>query len=304
MKTVKGCLIFLSVLQLVLGCSKQESKVTGRIDPVTIGVRVAALQNGKIVSETEAGTQDGTFTLHLPPGAYDISVSVPGSPYPLMFQAVAVHEGTVTDLSRIDLPAQAGQKGALSGRIIFPNRGATLSLYSDGKERASAGTDDEGNYQFREVPAGSYILKANSTGYAPESFPVTVPADGTATEDFGLFYQSALNEVDWSAGKIRVTGFGAAPANAPTQTIRKEMAKRAALADAQRKLIKTLSEIKIGPDKSLKSGLGEKKFVQSIQGFVKGYSVVQEHERENGAIEVEVELPLTGAVGLSRSLMR
>ena len=305
MRTVlKTYVIFLLTLQLVLGCSKQESKITGRIDPVTTGVRIAAQQDGKTIAETEAGANDGTFTLQLPPGTYDISISHQNSLYPLMFHAVAVHQGKLTDLSRIDLPLQAGQKGGLSGRIFPPYRGAMLSLYADGKERASATTDDEGKYQFREVPAGSYVLKANAAGYALETFPVSVPADGTVTEDFSLFYQSGLNEVDWSAGKIRVTGFGSAPPNAPAKSVRREMAKRAALSDAQRKLVKTLSEIKVGPDTSLKSDLGEKKFMQTIQGFVKGYSVVQEHEREDGSIEIEVEMPLTGINGLSHYVAR
>lgn len=301
---VKIYLVFLVALMIVLGCSKQESRITGRIYPVTIGTRITALQNGKVISETEAQAKDGRFIVQLPPGAYDISVSVPGAPYPLIFHDIAVQEGRVTELARIDIPLLAGPRGGLSGRIMPPRQGVTLSLSAGGKERAVAVTDDTGKYQFRELSAGTYNLKADAAGYASESIPVIVPADSAVTADFTLFFKTGLREVDWTAGKIRVTGFGVAPPTIPSPTIRREMAKRAALSDAQRKLLKTLSEIEVGPGESLRSSLGEKNFTQTIRGFIKGYSIVREIEREKGALEVEVELPLTGAGGLSHSIER
>lgn len=43
----------------------------------------------------------------------------------------------------------------------------------------------------------------------------------------------------------------------------------------------------------------DKKRTEWIQGFISGYTVVKEHERDDGSIDVILELPLTGPKGLS-----
>jgi hypothetical protein len=46
--------------------------------------------------------------------------------------------------------------------------------------------------------------------------------------------------------------------------------------------------------------MGTRSGAERIQGFLKGYRVVSEREREDGRIEIILELPLTGPAGLSR----
>ena len=106
----------------------------------------------------------------------------------------------------------------------------------------------------------------------------------------------------WASGKIRVTGTGLPPADASNPSISREAARRAALADAQRKMVKAISQIKVGPNKSLKSKFGQHKFTEKIEGFIRGYAITDERELDGGKIEVDMELPLTGQNGLSRHL--
>jgi hypothetical protein len=219
-----------------------------------------------------------------------------------MFPAVVVQEGKTTDLSLIELPAASTGKGSLSGRITPAVAGAKMTLYAQGLERASVSTDNQGQFVFTEIPTGDYSVHANAPYFGKESAALTLSQKHTVMRNIALLYQAPNDNVDWAAGKIRVTGFGQPPANVVNMTISREMAHRAALADAQRKLVKTIAELKVGPDESLKSRMGKKNFSQIIQGYIQGYKIVAERELNGGKIEIDVELPLTGRDGLSRYL--
>lgn len=291
----------LSIQLFVLNCARQDGTVSGDVTPAVKGVRIAALQNGKIVSSVEAG-MDGRFTLKLAEGSYDISVSGPAFPFPMVFHAVDVQQGKNTYLSHIDLPLSSGAKGALLGRVSPARAGIRVALFMEGREHASVSTDNEGKYSFTELPGGPYTLQATAADYAPDAVPVTVPAETSITHNLCLFYLSAIEGVDWAAGKIRATGIGLPPPGARSHTVSREMARRAALADVERKLLQAVAEIKLGPDAGLKSRMREKNFSRKIEGFIRQYKVAGEREVEGGKIEMSVELPLTGPGGLSHQL--
>ncbi|HUJ17356.1 MAG TPA: hypothetical protein VL197_05125 [Nitrospirota bacterium] len=132
--------------------------------------------------------------------------------------------------------------------------------------------------------------------------PVLVRIADASVSPLHLLLAAEQEGVDWAAGKIRVTGIGMPPANAASPTIRRELAERAALSDAERKLVKAVSEIKVGSDGNVRSHMGERDFTEKIQGYIKGYHVTGERERDDGGIEIDVELPLNGQNGLSRQL--
>lgn len=293
--------ILLLFLLLEVGCTRQDGLVSGTVTPPGAGVRVTAMQNGKSVAAADVNPADGAFSIGLAPGTYDISVSAPASPFPLVMQSVRVEPGRTTALSRIEL-AQPGGNAVLSGRITPGGSATTVALYSDGREHAAMHVDEEGRYRFTELSAGTYTLQAAAPDYAQDAVAVSVVNEQAVTQNIRLLYASAVDGIDWAAGKIRVTGTGLPPASAVNATVRREMARRAALADGERKLVKAVAQIKIGPGRSLQSFWGEKNFTERIQGFIRGYKVVGERENEGGRIEIDLELPLTGPGGLSRYL--
>lgn len=156
------------------------------------------------------------------------------------------------------------------------------------------------------VPAGgegeAADRHARDASPGAEQSPVPVRSADASASPLHLLLAEEQDGVDWAAGKIRVTGIGMPPANAASPTIRREMAERAALSDAERKLVKAVSEIKVGSDGNVRSHMGERNFTEKIQGYIKGYRVTGERERDDGGIEIDVELPLTGQNGLSRQL--
>ena len=105
---------------------------------------------------------------------------------------------------------------------------------------------------------------------------------------------------DWTSGKIRAAGHGLPPVQAASSTVRREITKRAALLDAQRNLLKIVENIRISPTLDIKTSMRDANHAERIQGFIRGYSVVSETERDDGSIDIILELPLTGPTGLSR----
>ena len=117
-----------------------------------------------------------------------------------------------------------------------------------------------------------------------------------------LMVEEASSDIDWASGTIRATGIGMAPVGFSNPTVRREMARRAALSDGERKLVKAVAEIRLGTDSTIRSRMGRGNFTKRIEGYVKGYRIVGERDFEDGRTEVDLELPLTGQQGLSRYL--
>ncbi len=294
-------LVLLSLL-LTACPGKKEGAVEGQVSPSGAGIRIAAQLQGKTIAQADAGTQDGRFRIELPAGTYEIKVTAPSSPYPLMLTGVVVKPGETTSLAPISLAVPKGT-GRITGRVQAAGTGTRVVLLAEGIERAAVNTRADGKYEFEGLPAGQYSLQVGSPGYANDSVDVGV-ADGQRTaRDIRMLYVTAIEGIDWSAGKARARGIGLPPKQAPTPTIRREMAKRAALADAERNLLRIVELINVGPDQKLTAALGEGTFTQKIQGYLQGYRIAAERDMDGGKVEVELELPLTGTGGLSSTLL-
>lgn len=279
--------------------AKQDGVLEGTVAPPNIGAKIMAMRAGNLVSSTDVTTQDGKFKMALAPGQYDISVTSPSAPFPMSFPGILIESGKTTTLPLVAFTPSAST-AVLSG-VVSPGSSETkVSLLYEGKERAAIPAGPEGKYEFMGLPAGKYTVQANSPGYAGDAVEINISSDQKTAQNIRLLYISSLDGVDWTAGKIRAKGKGVPPPKTSNPTIMHEMAKRAALVDAQRNLLKILEQVQVDSTRNIKSFLGEKKYRDKIQGFVQGYRVVGERDLGDGAVEVELELPLTGPSGLSR----
>ncbi|WP_187261960.1 TonB-dependent receptor [Pontibacter beigongshangensis] len=96
------------------------------------------------------------------------------------------------------LSAMSGiaQTGAIRGKVT--GTGAPASFASIGLEGTVLGatSDAEGNFELRQVPAGSYRLQVRAVGFAPYDAAVTVMPEQTAWVEATLRQQAArLREV-------------------------------------------------------------------------------------------------------------
>jgi len=295
-----GCMIFLFVT-LTACPAKKEGIIEGVVIPPSAGIRITVEQQGKTLSTVEINAQDGKFRISLPAGTYDIKVTAPSSPYPLALPGIVVKPAETTVLPSIALSPAKGS-AVITGKVQAADVGTRVALLSEGVERASVNASSEGMYEFEGLPAGRYILQISAPGYANDSVALGVSDNQKTYQDIRLLYITAIEGVDWSAGKIRSRGIGLPPKQAPTPTVKREMAKRAAVADAERNLLRIIELINVGPDQKFSAALGEKIYTQKLQGYLQGYRVATERDMDGGKIEVELELPLTGPGGLSSYL--
>lgn len=83
-------------------------------------------------------------------------------------------------------PAAAQSSGTITGRVVdeagSPLPGANVVVVG---RTVGAATNLDGEYRF-SVPAGTHVLQASFTGYAPVRATVRVPAGGTVSQDFAL----------------------------------------------------------------------------------------------------------------------
>jgi hypothetical protein len=292
----------LFVLAALVACpGKREGTVEGFVTPPIAGGRVLALQQGRTIAAADIDQRDGRFRIALPAGSYDISITAPNSPYPLMLSGIAVAAGATTTLAPVSL-APASGTAAITGRVLAAGTGTRLTLLAEGVERASVNTDASGLYEFTGLPAGRYTVEVASPGYANDSFAFDIADKQRTVRNVRMLYVTSITGVDWNSGRLRARGIGAPPKQAPTPTVKREMARRAAIVDAERNLLKAVEQINTAPDEKLTAALGGGSSVQNLQGYLQGYRVAAERDLDGGRIEVEIELPLTGPGGLSSRL--
>src|SRR5438132_2719008 len=96
----------------------------------------------------------------------------------------------------------AAQAGVIRGRVT-DSTGAALGRVSVTIEALGerATTDDQGNYEFKSVPAGSHTVRARLLGYVPLVVRVSVTAGQPTRQDFALRTQPiALSPIDVVVG--------------------------------------------------------------------------------------------------------
>lgn len=295
--------LFILILFALCACTaKKDGAIEGRISPPTAGARITATRDGKTVTTVDAGTADGRFRVLLAPGTYEIAAVAPSSPFPVTFSAVEVKAGETTGLPPVEF-APAGGNATLAGKIAPAGPATRVKLLYEGQERATREVGPDGGYEFSGLAGGRYTMIVHSPGYAEDRTEFTLTGDRREEHAVRLLYRTAVDGVDWTAGTIRARGVGMPPPRAPNASVRREMARRAALADGQRNLLRTIEQINVDATRTVKDLLARKEYTEKLQGFIKGYRVVAERELDDGRREVDLELPLAGPGGLSSSLL-
>lgn len=291
--------IIVIIAILSSGCEfRKDGAIEGTVSPPSAGIQVAAMQSGKLFISIEPDHATGRFRMNLPAGTYDLQVSAEAFPYPMTLSNIVVEGNRTTYLETIELLPSSAVTASITGKVVSAGR-AKVSLIYQGMERASVYTDAEGKYLFEGLSPGRYIIRTSAEGYTTHENEIELTDNQSIVQNAFMFYISDTPGVDWSSGRIRVTGTGLPPQNAPNASIRRELARRAAIADGQRKLLHAIEQIKISPQSNIKSMLKQKDAIIKIQGFMQGYRLVGERETEGGRIELDLELPLTGRDSLS-----
>ena len=159
--------------------------VMGRVIPRDTGVRISAFVHGTSELKDTVGLMaDGQFSLILPEGKYDLTISLTGR-RTLTITGVTVTAGQVTYLEDITLIKKSdADTGTVSGTIVdaltgLPVNGA-LVLFLSGWNASSAAsaagqcvTDASGYYGI-SLPPGYYTAVVSRSGYIAASLNTAV----------------------------------------------------------------------------------------------------------------------------------
>ncbi len=301
MRSAIPCFSAAAMFVVLLSChSGDQGTIQGTVTPAAAGARVLIKQGTAPVAALAPDERTGRFSISLSPGTYDVAVTSPAVPFPVSFPGVVVETGRSAALGTIEI-APVRATGSISGSV----RGATaarVTLLANGRERASVVTDRMGRYELTEVPAGKYTVQVEAPNYAGDARSVEVAEGQRVALSIRMLYRTEIRGVDWSRGTIKARGVGSAPSQTANATARRELAKRAALADAERNLLRGLETVETGPGEKLSSFLGPRAYTQTLEGFIRGFHVTAERDFDDGKVEVEIELPVTGPGGLSSLL--
>jgi 5-hydroxyisourate hydrolase-like protein (transthyretin family) len=174
-------------------------QISGEVTSQATGVAVSGLwvyvfdSSGNSAGSAQTGA-DGTYTVSdLPTGNYVVEFYGTGSYIPQYYEGqasyanaspVSVTAGQVTT----GVNAAMLSNGAISGTVTDastgnPIAGAYVYVYdSSGYYETSATTNSSGVYTTPGLPAGSYTVEVDATGYAPFTYSGTVSVSvGTTT---------------------------------------------------------------------------------------------------------------------------
>ena len=102
-------------------------------------------------------------------------------------------------------------------------------------------------------------------------------------------------EVNWGEQYIRAAGSGAPNPDAPNIAAARLGAERAAKADALRNILETLKGVRIDSQTLVVNAMTQNDVIRTqVQGIIRGAKVVNTRYLSDGAVEVTVEIPLTG----------
>ena len=128
-----------------------------------------------------------------------------------------------------------------------------------------------------------------------------VPA-ATAGEVYGNVIETRPSRdgaVDWTAERVTAIGVGFPPQGVTDPARARVMADRAAYLIAVRNLLEVVKGIRIDATTTVKNYVVESDVIQAqVSGFVKGAQIIRRKEQPDGAVEIEVAVPLTGIEGL------
>ncbi|MEM5854370.1 MAG: hypothetical protein ABIM76_07280 [candidate division WOR-3 bacterium] len=119
-----------------------------------------------------------------------------------------------------------------------------------------------------------------------------IPSPGSVIESL------PTGNIDWTNKVIRAKGQGVIDTvNFPNKAQAKLIARRAAIAIAQRNLLETIKGVRITSETKVQDMMVKSDYVYTrIDGVIKGAREVGEPVEKNGIIEVELEIPLYDSI--------
>ena len=130
------------------------------------------------------------------------------------------------------------------------------------------------------------ILSVMITGVSPV---IAATGDAVETTSSGL--------INWTSGEIFATGIGAPPSMAMNPAQARAMTERAAFVVALRNLLETVKGVRVDSESVVENYMVKSDVIKTrVDGIVKGARIVKTKYMSDGSVEVQVAMPLRGAL--------
>jgi|GEM_PF-4917638 len=159
--------------------------VTNATDGTTLGSASVTVLEGQNVVGSATTAADGTYSLTLGPGTYDVSVSRSH------FEGGFASGATVTDGGTTTQDVGLAPTGTLDGTVTEASSGDAISGASvqltrtNSQGQYTTTTGASGGYS-KTVATGTYDVQVSASGYATQTKQVSVGPNGTATTALAL----------------------------------------------------------------------------------------------------------------------
>ncbi|MFJ4840788.1 MFS transporter [Streptomyces sp. NPDC088746] len=155
---------------------------------------------GRQLGRTVAGS-DGAYELAVPGAGTYVLIAAADGHQP---QAATVVVGDDRLAYDILLSGVQGLSGVVSGADGLPAVGATVIVTDVRGEVLGTGrTGPEGEFAFRELPAGEFTVAVNAAGHRPAAVPVTVGDGGSGRVEIALVAGARLQGAVRSGADLR-----------------------------------------------------------------------------------------------------
>ena len=184
--------------------------ISGRLNPAMGGSGATVTLSGASRATTTVDSS-GNYTFSgLPSGSYAVTPAKKGSTFSPTTQGIVVRDSDITGANFS--VSQQSAIVSITGFISPVPNGTATTVTLSGATNATATTDSSGKYTFNRLPAGSYTLTPNKTGFTFSPSSRTVTASGPD-----------VTEVDFSVNQppviVSISGFVSPKANGTATTV-------------------------------------------------------------------------------------
>lgn len=158
------------------GTGSFAGRVVSASDGVATGISGATVVcmvvgSGQVVATLTTGAEGGYETPGLPAGEYFLRASAEGFE-PMYLGPFQLAAGQRIEVNFPLAPRTAGGTGAIVGRVVAAGSetgipGATVLAYSSGQTQTTTTTGADGRFEFPQLPAGSYHVRASADRFNP-----------------------------------------------------------------------------------------------------------------------------------------
>ena len=149
-----------------------DSKTSSPISGVDVKIYQAGTST---LVDSKSTDSNGIYSADLTAGSYDVVLNMTGYTEKKL-SSLVVQQGQTTNGDAAMVPEQSGSLGSVHG-IVKDTGGnfiASATVSINGPKNSTTNTDSAGKYDFKNLPAGTYVMSASCSGFKTQTKSITV----------------------------------------------------------------------------------------------------------------------------------